>query len=277
MKVIILGKNGMLGHDLVNVFKSDELYAFDKHELDITDKRLISDKINEIEPDLIINAAAYTNVDECEHSKELAFKVNANGVKNIAESCNGRNCIVMHISTDYVFSGRKNGYEENDKPDPINVYGRSKHLGEKNLRNLAKNYYIIRTSWLFGKNGKNFVDAILNLAKHNKKIDVVNDQRGNPTYTVDLAKSLRRLIELKPQFGIYHLTNEGVCTWFQFAKKIVQLKKLNVEIKPITSDKLKRAAKRPKYSVLINIKLPQLRLRRWEYALKDYLSYDGKN
>ena len=269
MKVIILGSNGMLGHDLVNAFKNHELYAFTKKDLDIRDKYLLSKKINKIMPSFIINAAAYTDVDGCEQNPGLAFEVNAGGVKNIAESCKGKNCAIAHISTDYVFSGRKNGYKENDAPDPANVYGKSKYLGEKYLRHLTKRYYIIRTSWLFGDHGKNFVSTILNLAKNKRKIEVVNDQRGNPTYTLDLANSMRKIAELKPKFGIYHQTNDGACTWYQFAKKIIKLKKLNTDIKAITSDKLKRAAIRPKCSALVNTKLP--RLRSWELALKDYL------
>jgi len=270
MKIVVLGAKGMLGHDLVNTFKNDELYPFDVEEIDITDKNIVNKRIKSINPQFVVNAAAYTDVDGCESNLDLAYSVNADGVRNIAESCKKNNCILVHISTDYVFDGNKNGYREDDNPNPINSYGKSKYLGEKYLQQTTKRYYLIRTSWLYGKNGKNFVNTILNLAKNKKEIEVVNDQKGNPTYSKDLSESIKNIINKKPALGIYHVTNSGVCTWFDFAKKIVEIKDLKVDIMPISSDKLKRDAKRPNFSVLINTKLPNS--RSWELALKDFLN-----
>ena len=269
MKVVVLGANGMLGHDLVNTFKNYELCSFSKKELDITNKALVNKKIKSIKPVFVINAAAYTDVDGSESNLDLAYAVNAEGVKNIADSCKKNNCIVIHISSDYVFDGNKNGYKEDDKPNPMNIYGRSKYMGEKYLKQVNPQHYLIRTSWLYGLKGKNFVYAILDLAKKQKEIEVVDDQSGSPTCTKDLSWSIKYIVDRKPDFGIYHRTNNGICTWFDFAKKIIELKNLKVKIKPITSNRLKRAAKRPRCSVLINTKLPKL--RHWEEALKDFL------
>jgi len=269
MKIIIVGANGMLGHDLVNTFKNYSTYSFNKEELDITKKELLYKKLKIIKPELVINAAAYTDVDGAESNSDLAYEVNAEGVKNLANSCKKNNSILVHISTDYVFDGNKNGYEENEEPNPINIYGKSKYMGEKYLKYVNPRYYLIRTSWLYGNKGKNFVDTILNLAKQKKELKVVNDQFGRSTYTKDLTNKIKEIVETKKPFGIYHITNSGTCTWFQFAKKIVEFAKLESKVKPITSKQLDRAAKRPKYSVLINTKLSPL--RHWHYALKDYM------
>lgn len=269
MKVIILGANGMLGADLARAFKDHEVHAFSKEEIDITDKNLLSGKISKIKPEFVVNSAAYTRVDKAESYKDSAFAVNAKGVKNIAESCKKNNSILIHFSTDYVFDGNKNGYIEDDEPNPINLYGQSKYAGEKYLKRVNPKHYLIRTSWLYGLKGRNFVYAILEQAKRQKEIEVVNDQRGSPTYTKDLAEAVINVAEKKPVFGTYHLTNDGVCTWFDIAKKIIELKNLKAKIKPITSDQLNRIAKRPKCSILINTKLPKL--RQWEEALKEFL------
>jgi len=271
MKIIILGANGMLGHDLVGVLKNFAIYPFGK-ELDITKKSELSKKIKKINPDFLINAAAYTDVDGCESNFNVACDVNAEGVKNIAIACKKIKCNIIHISTDYVFDGKKEGYKEDDKPNPINAYGKSKLLGENYLKLIKPRHYIVRTSWLYGKHGKNFVNTILNLVKNNTEIEIVNDQKGSPTYTKDLSEGLKSIVEKKPHYGIYNLTNTGICTWFEFAKKIIHTKKLKTIVLPTASNKLKRAAKRPKCSVLINTKLPKL--RKWEEALKDYLTKD---
>ena len=267
-KIVILGANGMLGTALVKTFKYHDVYAFNKIQVDITNKKTVFDKVSKIKPSIVINSAAYTDVDGCEKNKRHAFNVNGNAVKIIAEVCKKNNASMLHISTDYVFDGKKKAYKENDKINPVNIYGKSKALGEKYLIGTLSNYYLIRTSWLFGKHGKNFVDTILKFAKEKKELKVVNDQFGRPTYTKDLAKKIKEVIEKKP-FGIYHITNNGTCTWFQFAKKIIEFAKLNTKIKPMTSKQLDRAAKRPKYSVLLNIKLSPL--RHWQLALQDYL------
>lgn len=272
MKILLLGAKGMLGNYMAKEFGNYELCACDKDDVDITSKEEISKKMNNIKPDFVVNAAAYTDVDGAESNQKLAFEVNAEGVKNLAICCKKNDSILVHVSTDYVFDGSRDTYDEDAKPKPINVYGRSKYAGEKYLKLINPPYYLIRTSWLYGSSGKNFVYAILDLAKKQKEISVVNDQRGSPTYARDLAESIRYIVEKKPAFGIYHRTNDGVCTWFDFARKIIEFKKLKVKIKPMTSDKLDRAAKRPKSSVLLNTKLPKL--RHWEEALKEFLDGD---
>ena len=268
MKVLILGSKGMLGTDLVEVFKDEELYAYDIDEIDITDGAQVNDTIDEIRPECVINTAAYTDVDGAEDNKEVAFKVNAKAVEFIARACKKNGCVLVHISTDYVFDGlKKEGYNEDDIKNPINEYGYSKSKGEDYLIGVLDKYYLIRTSWLFGKNGKNFVNTILRIAKEKDELKVVNDQFGKPTYTKDLAKGIKSLFE-KP-FGIYHITNEGSCSWFDFAQEIVKLKKFETKVIPIKSDEMKKAAKRPNYSILINNKTEKL--REWRLALKDYL------
>ena len=266
-KIVIFGANGMLGTALVKIFKYHDVYAFSKAQANITNKRDVFGKIDKIKPFIVINLAAYTNVDGCEKNKRHAFNVNGEAVKVIAEACKKNNATLLHISTDYVFDGKKNGYTENDKTNPINIYGKSKELGEKYLAETLDRYYLIRTSWLFGKYGKNFVNTILRLAKDKKELRIVNDQFGRPTYTKDLSKKIKEIVEAKKPFGIYHITNSGTCTWFQFAEKVIKFAELNSEVKPITSEELNRAAKRPKYSVLLNTKL--LPLRHWHSALKE--------
>jgi len=274
MKIMIFGANGMLGNDLVHSFKDYDAYAFGKKDIDITNKELVAEKIATIKPEFVINAAAYTHVDKAESDKESVLAVNAEGVKNIASACRKNNSILIHFSTDYVFDGSKNGYKENDKQNPINVYGYSKYAGEKYLKQIGSRYYLIRTSWLYGLRGRNFVYAILDLARNQEEIEVVNDQFGSPTYSKDLSEAVKYIIERKPEFGIYHRTNDGICTWFDFARKIIEIKNLKTRIKPMTSAKLDRTAKRPRCSVLINTKLPKL--RSWEIALKDFITNELK-
>src|SRR3989338_10211532 len=216
MKILILGEKGMLGNYLTREFKNYELYACGKDDINITDKKEVSEKIVEIKPDFVINAAAYTDVDGAESNQKLAFEVNAEGVKNLAICCKKNDSVLVHVSTDYVFDGIRDDYDEDAKPKPINVYGKSKYAGEKYLKLINPPYYLVRASWLYGSNGKNFVYAILDLAKKQKEISVVNDQRGTPTYARDLAAAIRCIIEQEPDFGIYHRTNDGVCTWFDF-------------------------------------------------------------
>jgi len=266
MKVVILGAGGMLGSELVNIFKDYEIFPFKKVNLDITNYNHLK-KIIKIKPDLVINAAAYTDVDAAETNREEAFKVNAYAVKDLAEICKKLNCNLVHYSTDYVFDGKKKGYKENDKKSPINIYGLSKSKGEDLLMNEIENFYIIRSGWIFGKYGNNFVNKIIELAKTKKSLSVVNDQFGKPTYTKDLAKKTKMII--KKDFGIYHITNGGVCSWFEFSKEIIKQKGLSTQVNPLTSKELKRKALRPKYSILTNTKTKQL--RHWKLALKEYV------
>ena len=272
MKILVTGAKGMLGSDLVALLleKKHEVLAFDR-ELDITDKSSI-EKIVSMKPEVIINCAAYTNVDLAETEKELCYKLNVVGVENLVEAANSCKASLVQFSTDYVFDGTKEAYDESDPQKPINYYGETKAIGEKFILANAKKYYIVRTSWLFGKNGKNFVETMKKLASEKGSVTVVNDQFGRPTFTKDLSLGILSLIEKKPLFGIYHLTNSGSCSWFDFAKKIISLSKLNSKVLHCTTNEFPRPAKRPKFSVLNNNKLPQLRT--WEEALVSYLGVD---
>jgi dTDP-4-dehydrorhamnose reductase len=271
MKILILGHKGMLGHELVKEFKNDhELVLWDREQIDISKKEDVIKKIGDLWPDVVINAAAYTAVDEAESNKDLVYKVNGCAVGFLATACKEVNALLIHFSTDYVFDGENhNGYKENHPYNPINIYGKSKALGEKMILDVSPRYYIIRTSWLFGKHGKNFVETMLRLAGENKDIKVVNDQFGSPTYAKDLASEVKKLVESQNPYGIYHITNSETCSWYDFAVKIFELSSLNLKIKPVKSEEFPTPAKRPIYSMLINTKLPPM--RKWEEALKDYL------
>lgn len=269
-KIVIFGANGMLGTNLVKTFKYYDIYAFSKSQVNITNRNVVFNKISKIKPSLVINSAAYTNVDGSEKNRKKAFNVNGEAVKIVAEACKKNKAIMIHFSTDSVFDGRKKGgYKENDEVNPINAYGKSKALGEKYLIETLDNYYLIRTSWLFGGHEENFVNNILKLAKENKELKVVNDQFGRPTYIKDLAENIKEIVTTKKLFGIYHITNSGTTTWFKFAKKIIKLAHLNNQVKQMKLKELDGLAKRPKYSVLLNTKLPTL--RHWSSALKEYL------
>jgi len=259
IKTLIIGSNGMLGSDLCKVFP--DAVKLTHHDLDITDREQVIESILKIKPDVVINAAAYTNVDGCEDNKELAFQVNGYGPGYIAEACARVGAKLVHFSTDYVFDGSKKEYVESDIPNPINVYGHSKLLGEKKIIENMDDYRIVRISWLFGIHGKNFVETMLKLSGEMDTVKVVNDQFGKPTYTMDLANKIRETIELDP--GIYHITNDGVCSWYEFASSIID------NLIPCTSEEFPRKAKRPKYSVLTNTKTEPM--RHWREALKDYL------
>ncbi|HUW23671.1 MAG TPA: dTDP-4-dehydrorhamnose reductase, partial [bacterium] len=227
------------------------------------------------------HSAAYTDVDGCETNRDLAFRVNALGTRNIALACQRFDTELLYISTDFVFNGEKGEpYLEFDRPDPQSIYAKSKYWGELYIKSLLSRFYIVRSSWLFGKNGKNFVTTILKLAKQKKEIEVVNDQIGSPTYTKDLARAIAQLIGTERKdsttraslYGIWHITNSGQCSWYEFAREILQ--DSDVRVKPITSEELNRPARRPKFSILENSiwKLQGWKsLRHWKEALKDYL------
>jgi len=296
-KILIIGAKGMLGQELVKTFRNDKDYkviAWDKEDLDITNEVAVNKKIKVINPEIIINSSAYNAVDKCEEDKkefELAKKINGLAPSYLAKIAKKLKATLVHYSTDYVFSGEdleieepkgcahscsacalhqgfvpQIGYFENSKPKPINKYGKTKLLGEQEIQKNIKNYYIIRTSKLFGKpaiaeNAKrSFFDVILELGKKNKSCI---------TYAPDLARKTKEIIEAKKPFGIYHVTNSGACTWHQAALELYKLKKLKTKVIPIDSEDLKRPAKRPEISALINTKLNPL--RNWKEALKDYL------
>jgi len=276
--ILILGARGMLAQDLAKVFQKEEPVLWDIENLDITDRKMVDKRIGELKPNLIINAAAYTNVDKAETEKKMAFEINNKAVGYLAKIAVKTGAILIHFSTDYVFGQeKKEGYKERDIPkNPTSVYGESKLKGEeKILKEGGLKYYLIRSSWLFGpsteRKYKNFVEIILNLAFKNKEIKVVNDQFGKPSYTLDVAKRVKFLIENKKPFGIYHLVNEESTTWYEFAKNIIKIVGLKTQIIPCKTEEFLRLAKRPKYSILLNTKLPKL--RSWKEALKDYF-YD---
>jgi len=260
IKTLIFGAGGMLGTDLCSVFP--DAVKFVHRDIDIRDREKVIETIEMNVPDVVINAAAYTAVDDCEANTEMANDINGAAPGYIAEGCSRTGSVLIHYSTDYIFDGSKKEYVESDPPNPINAYGSSKLIGEMNIKKKMENYRIIRTSWLYGAHGKNFVDTMLMLSGKMEIVKVVNDQFGKPTYALDLARKTRELVGL--QAGIYHITNEGVCSWFEFASAIIK------NAVPCTSGEFPRKAKRPKYSVLVNTRTTPM--RHWRDALAEYLN-----
>lgn len=268
MRILVTGAKGMLGQDLCPILEDEDFDVIetDVDTLDITNPENINEVFDEFKPDFVIHCAAYTNVDKAEEDKETAFKINAEGTKNIANACNERNIPIIYISTDYVFDGTKKGkYLVSDKTCPVSVYGESKYLGEQAVQKCEK-YYIARTSWLYGHHGKNFVETMISL-KDKEEIKVVDDQIGCPTWTVELANGIVKLINDEMPYGIYHICGSGQTSWYGFAKKIFELCSLNVNLKPCTTAEFPRAAKRPENSVMENNRI----CRKWETALKEYI------
>ncbi|TRZ89936.1 MAG: dTDP-4-dehydrorhamnose reductase [Methanosarcinales archaeon] len=260
IKTLIFGAGGMLGTELCTVFP--DAVKLDLRDLDIRDREKVIETIEINGHDVVINAAAYTAVDDCEDNRGLAFEVNGAAPGYMAEGCKRVGATLVHYSTDYIFDGSKKEYVESDSSNPINIYGSSKLMGEMNIIKNMDDYRIIRTSWLYGAHGKNFVDTMLMLSQKMDKVKVVNDQFGKPTYAVDLARKTKELLRLPS--GIYHITNEGVCSWYEFACAIIK------NTVPCTSDEFPRKAKRPKYSVLTNTKTTPM--RHWKDALAEYLN-----
>lgn len=252
MRVAITGAGGQLGKELQLLFGASghEVIAWSRADLDVTDAGAVAERIAAAKPDVILHCAAYTKVDDCETQVERAFLVNATGAGNVARAANQIGAKLVYISTDYVFDGAKGApYVETDTPNPINVYGASKLEGERLVARLHDRHFIVRTSWLYGEHGPNFVATMLRLARDNKEIRVVDDQVGSPTWTRDLAKALLNLVTTDG-YGIYHLSNSGCCTWFEFAREIFFQAGLEVSLTPITSEEYRRPARRPQYSVL---------------------------
>lgn len=275
MKILITGANGMLAKAVKNELKNEELICTDVTELDITNLEMVKDAVNNIKPDYIINCAAYTAVDKAEEQEELAYKINAIGPKNLAIAAKQNDAILVHISTDYVFGGDKpveQDYIEDDEKKPQAVYGTTKLAGEKFIEENCSNYYIFRTAWLYGE-GNNFVRTMINLAKDRDEVSVVNDQHGSPTYAVDLASMVHQAIEKKIPFGAYNATNIGYTTWYDFTKKIYELKNINCKVNPVTSEEFVRPAKRPLNSQMSKDKLLKngIIIPTYEDALKRYL------
>jgi dTDP-4-dehydrorhamnose reductase len=277
MRILVMGHKGMLGSDLMDVLARDhEVSGVDIAEFDITSAPDCLRVVGEFNPEVIVNAAAYTDVDGCETNREACLAVNAEGVRNIANACKDSGAKIVHYSTDYVFDGTKGEpYLEDDPCRPINTYGASKRKGEELLIETAENHVLIRTAWLYGRQGKNFVKAILAKARDEGMLRVVDDQVGSPTFSFDLAQATKLLVERDCR-GIYHVTNRGVCSWFQFAQRILEYTQVSgVTVEPIKSHELSRKAARPAYSVLSNRKFmeaTQKTMRPWQVALNDYLT-----
>jgi len=274
-KILILGAQGMLGQDLAQALNDLDIIAWDQADLDITDQGAVNNQISKLKPKIIINTAAYTAVDDCETNQELALQVNGEAVGYLAQAAKDNQAVLLHISTDYIFNGLNiNGYNEDSQEfGPQSVYGQSKLKGEERLKQINPNYYLIRTSWLYGKNGKNFVETIKRLGQEKDQLKVINDQFGKPTFTVDLAKQIRYILDNNLDFGTYHITNqtaEGGISWYDFARKIMKLSGLQTKVNPCSTAEYPRPAKRPQYSALNNTKLPQS--PDWEEALSRYLA-----
>jgi dTDP-4-dehydrorhamnose reductase len=273
MRVTIFGASGLLGKALAREWTDDDVNGLGSRDADIRDPKQISNVIQHTQPDWIVLTAAYTDVDGCEGNPERAFDVNCRGALNVAKAAEQFASRLLFLSTDYVFDGSKNcPYETNDPRAPLNVYGRSKAEAEVQISQVLPECCILRTSWLFGNDGKCFPDTILKLAASRPAIDVVDDQLGSPTYTVDLARTIIQLCRRDAK-GIVHATNRGECSWFEFAREIVSETRLNTLVRPTTSEHFARPARRPKYSVLSSESLQKqgIEMPPWQDSLRRYL------
>lgn len=271
MRVLVLGASGTLGKAVVRAFESEEVTGWDRTELDITDERAVAERIPMLEPRVVINAAAYTDVDKAEEEPDEADAVNGHAVGNLAVTCADAEIPLLHVSTDYVFAGgRSEGYSESDEPEqPVNAYGRSKLLGETLLRENGRTYWLVRTAWLFGARGQGFVDAIIRQSAAARELRVVADQHGNPTYAWDLAQAIRNLVTDRAPSGTYHLVNAGEASRADFAEVILRSLGRDVRVVPVPSAEFPTKARRPQRTILRNTKRPPL--RPWREALQDFL------
>lgn len=287
MNIIITGSKGQLGNQLCSIIKNGSsqlgeipseyknctVTAVDVDKLDITDSAAVNEFIGRVKPDMVINCAAMTNVNGCEEMLETAMKVNAIGPRNLAAACEKAGAKLVHVSTDYVFGGTGNvPYTEWDVCAPQSVYGKSKLLGECYVKEQCKKYFIVRTAWLYGDVGGNFVRTMIKLGTTRDEITVVNDQRGNPTYAEDLAHHILKLA-VTDEYGIYHCTGEGECSWYDFAVEIMKDFKIDCKVKPCTTEEYPTPAKRPEYSSLRNLMLECTvgnEMRDWKEALLAY-------
>lgn len=276
MRVLVTGVKGQLGYDVVNELeeRGHESVGVDIEEMDITDAASVETVITETGVDAVIHCAAYTAVDAAEDNEELCRKVNEEGTRNIARVCKELDLKMMYISTDYVFNGQgTRPWEPDDEREPLNVYGETKCGGELAVEELLDKYFIVRIAWVFGVNGKNFIKTMLNLGKTRDSLTVVSDQVGSPTYTYDLARLLVDMIETD-KYGRYHATNEGFCSWYEFACEIFRQAGMNVSVSPVDSSGYPAKAKRPMNSRMSKDKLDEMgfeRLPSWQDALGRYL------
>ncbi len=285
MKILLIGADGQLGTDFRKVAPPNEVIPLTISDIDITDRSRTIEAIKKHKPDVVLNTSAYHKVDDCEEHDQEAFAVNAFGVKNLCLACRETDSALVHVSTDYVFDGTKGRpYTEADCPNPGTVYGISKLAGELYVRYMMKKYFIVRTCGLFGvagclgKGGTNFIENMLKLASQKKQLRVVRDEIVGPTYTLDLAAKIDQLIRTQ-HYGLYHITNSGQCSWYDFAKSIFELTGTKIDLQPATSAEFKAKARRPAYSVLAHENLKKIGLddmRTWDKALEAYLKEKQK-
>ncbi len=284
MRILIIGADGQLGTDLCNVIPKEEQIPLTIKNIDITNREITLQEIKNHQPDVVINTAAYHHVDKCEENVTPAFEVNTYGVKYLAEACKAVDACLVHISTDYVFDGKKGKpYVETDQPNPQSVYAISKYAGEQIVKYTLDKFFVVRSTGLYGvagclgKGGSNFVESILKLAASQPELKVVTDEVLSPTYSLDLAKQLYALVKTN-KYGLYHAVNQGSCSWYEFASEIFKLLGRKVKINKTTASEFKPAAKRPGYSALKNAALQKIgldKMRPWQDALEAYLIEKG--
>lgn len=282
MRILVTGSAGQLGRELVETLANCsgcEVFGYDKLTLDVADYLEVEAAINEVMPEVIINTAAYTNVDGCEQDYHGAYSVNVTGAMNIARGAEKVGAKLIHVSTDFVFDGFKDApYFEYDATNPISVYGKTKLAGEWVVRNECRKHFIIRTSWLYGKYGNNFVKTMIKLGKQNDEISVVTDQIGSPTYVSDFVEAIVKCMHSE-HYGTYHFSNAGSCSWNEFAKEIFLQLNLKTIVKDVTSNEYVRRAKRPAYSVMDTTMIQEIfecEIKHWKTALGIFLSSTGK-
>jgi dTDP-4-dehydrorhamnose reductase len=281
MRLLVTGSDGLVGTNILPILEKEfEVVPFVESRWDITDRSQGEAVIEQVAPDALINLAAITDVDGCEDKKELAFRVNAEAPGILAEICARRNIAVLHFSTDYVFDGLKGSpYTEDDVTNPLSIYGRSKRAGEEKVIAAHPAAVIVRTEWIYGDGGESFITKVVRAARERGTVEVVDDQSGAPTYAKDLARPVAALIK-KQGKGIFHLTNGGSCTWYEFARHVFSALNIDVTCKRVSSDDLKRKAMRPRYSVLDCTRVTtftSIRMRGWQEAVEEYLRYNESN
>ncbi|NEW01038.1 dTDP-4-dehydrorhamnose reductase [Bacillus megaterium] len=275
-RVLITGANGQLGKELVELFneKGFEVYGFGRDKMDITNQAQVQEMISTLKPNIVLHSAAHTQVDLAESEPDQAFLINAYGTRNVAVAAEAVGAKLLYVSTDYVFDGTNNEpYNEFSPTSPLGVYGKSKLAGEQFVRDLHSKFFIVRTSWVYGKHGANFVKTMLKLGKERKELSVVADQRGCPTYTLDLANFILELVNSE-KYGVYHVSNSGSCSWYEFAKEIFKVSEMKVQVNPCTTADFPRPAARPANSVFehMSIKLNNFSsIRHWKEALSTFL------
>ncbi|MEW9699972.1 dTDP-4-dehydrorhamnose reductase [Paenibacillus sp. SI8] len=275
MKILVTGANGQLGQDLVKHLGNEhEVFGLGRDQLDITNENQCYKVISDLKPDAIIHSAAYTAVDRAEAEEDLAYRINAFGTRNLAVAAEKIGTRLCYISTDYVFDGTASKpYREYDTTNPQSIYGKSKRAGERLVESISSRYFIVRTSWVYGLYGVNFVKTMLKLAQDRDTLKVVNDQIGSPTYTVDLAQFLERLVQTE-KFGVYHASNSGFCSWFDFACAIFEESGLHIKVEPCATEEFQRIASRPRYTAMEHLAIRANGfedLRHWREGLTEFL------